>query len=201
MRIRSALVASLALVCLAAHEAEAQSFEVGANAGFALFLSDLADDFFVCDATGSSCTRIDNATLKNAPALGGHAGARFGAFQVEGNVLFIPSEIGFRVSGVSIGQDTNLLIFGAGLLFNVPTENPFFEPYLVGGLGMKRYSAENVESESDVAFSAGAGLRLHFHPTLALRFEGRNYMSQYGDEQTKLQNDLVITAGLSYMAR
>jgi hypothetical protein len=60
--------------------------DLTAFAGAAVFPGTLADELLVCE--GIICDRIDDAEMKAGVAFGAHAGARFGAFSVEGTLAY-----------------------------------------------------------------------------------------------------------------
>ena len=161
-----------------------------AFAGGALFLSDLADRIVPAGAEG-----INTPKMGNGIVVGGNIGVRFGQLSLEGTLGFIPgSYTGTRTSG-SVSVDTQVLIYGGSLLYTLPSENQLMEVFLAGGAGAKSHSPDIGESQTNVYGSVGGGLRIFVTPTMALRFEVRDYISPFTDGN--LQQDVLITAGLS----
>lgn len=171
--------------------------DLTAFAGAAIFPGDLADELLVCE--GILCDRIQDVGLKAGVALGAHAGARFGDWSIEGTVAFAPSSFeGTSTLGQTVSVDMNLLLYGVNLLYTIPSDNPLMEVFLVTGVGAKTHSPSDGEAQTNVMGNVGVGLRVWLSPTLALRFEGRDYLSSYeGVVGSSLQNDLLFTVGLS----
>ncbi|MFC1791482.1 outer membrane beta-barrel protein [Gemmatimonadota bacterium] len=188
------LVAVLTLFAVPALEAQnSPQFELTAFAGGALFISDLAGDNYLLPGTNE---RYDAPKMDNGIALGGHLGFRFGKVSLEGTLAFIPSSFtGINSSSAQESIDTNVLIYGASLLYTLPSQNQLMDIFLVGGVGAKTHSPDTGDGETNFGGNVGLGLRVWVTPTMALRFEGRDYISPYTDGN--LQNDLIISAGLS----
>jgi hypothetical protein len=189
------LLATLALLSVQparGQESEGTSitFELTAFAGGALPLSDLAD--FIVPPGGE---RIENPKMENGVALGAHAGLRFGQLSLEGTFGFIPSSYSGNTTGGQVSIDTDILLFGGSLLYTLPSSNQLMEIFLAGGAGGKTHSPSEGDSQTNVFGSLGAGLRVFVSPSVALRFEARDYISPFTDGN--LQNDLLITVGLS----
>ncbi len=184
-------VALLTLLVWAA-PVRAQTFEGTAFAGVGFFLNDLVDE---------EEARIG---LDDSFVVGAHAGLRFGRILgVEGTFAFVPTELPATDGGLTIGEDTDLRIYGASLLLNVPVPASPLEPFAALGLGAKTYAPEEGESETDFMWSLGAGARLFFGDHVAIRLEARNYMSSFDPPDptfdSSLQNDLLLTGGLSLL--
>ena len=180
-------------------EAQApMKMEFTAFAGAMIFPGDLASELLGC--MGLVCDRIQDVGMKAGVAVGAHAGARFGPWSVEGTLAFAPSSVeGVSTLGPTVSMDTNLLIYGVDVLYTLPSENPLMEFFLAGGLGAKTHSPADWESQTNVTGNLGGGVRVWMSPTMALRFEGRDYISSFeGEGESKLQNDLLFTVGLSY---
>lgn len=176
---------------------EPMKMELTAFAGAAVFPGSLADEFLVCE--GIVCDRIQDVSMTAGVAFGAHAGARFGPWSVEGTVAFAPSSLeGTSTLGPTVSVDTNLMLYGVDLLYTIPSENPLMEVFLATGLGAKTHSPSDGDGQTNVAGNLGVGLRVWLSPTLALRFEGRDYISSFeGEGESSLQNDLLFTVGLS----
>ena len=201
MRRSSPLTPVLPTLCLLnAGPLEAQSpvkLELTAFAGAAVFPGTLAEELLVCE--GIVCDRVQDVGMKTGIALGAHAGARLGAWSVEGTVAFAPSSFeGTSTLGSTRSVETNLLLYGVDLLFTLPGENPLMEVFLAGGAGAKTHSPSDGESQTNVMGNLGVGLRVWLSPALALRFEGRDYVSSFeGEGASSLQNDLLFSVGLN----
>ncbi len=171
-------------------------FEITAFAGGALFVSDLADRIVVYPgAEGINQPKMDNGVV-----LGGNLGLRFGQVSLEGSFALVPGAYsGSNTSGQQ-KIDTNLMVFGGNVLYTLPSDNPLMEVFLAGGAGAMKYDSSdhpNAETNQTNAYgSLGGGLRIFVTPSMALRFEARDYISPFTDGN--LQNDIFLTAGLSF---
>lgn len=173
------------------------AFEGTVFGGAGLFLNDFAEEEGV--AIG----------MDNSFALGMHAGVRFAErFGVEGTFALLPSQTTVSAGGLSAGIDTNVLLYGGSFLMNFPLRASNLEPFLAVGAGAKRYDAddfdgEEMEAETDFMWNFGGGARIFLSENVAVRLEARNYMSSFDPEEpgldTKLQNDVLLTAGLSFV--
>ena len=172
--------------------------ELTAFAGAAVFPGTLADELLVCE--GIVCDRIQDVGMTAGVAFGAHAGARFGAWSVEGTLAFAPSSIeGTSTLGQTVSVDTNLLLYGLDALYTFPSENPLMEFFVAGGVGAKTHSPSDGDSQTNIGGNLGAGLRVWLSPTMAIRFEGRDYISSYeGLSGSALQNDILISVGVSF---
>lgn len=202
MRRSSPLALVVLTLCLAAAgPLKAQlvpKLDVTPFAGAVLFPGTLADEVLVCD--GIVCDRVSDVGMKAGVTFGAHAGARFGAWSVEGTLAFAPSSFeGNSILGPTRSVDTNLLLYGVDVLYTLPGENPLMELFLAAGAGAKTHSPSQGESQTNVTGNLGVGLRVWLSPSLALRFEGRDYISSFdGEGGSSLQNDLLFSVGLSF---
>jgi len=173
-------------------------FEITPFVGAAVFPSTLADALTVCEEL-LTCDRLSDVSMKAGVVMGGHAGARFGAWSVEGSFAFAPASFeGTSTLGATRSVDTNLMIYGLDALYTFPSENPLMEFFAVAGVGAKTYSPSEGDGQTDVAGNLGVGLRVWMSPTLAVRFEGRDYVSSFeGEGSSKLQNDILFAVGLT----
>lgn len=163
-------------------------------AGGALFVNDLASDMLVCDG---GCERIQTPKMDNGIAFGAHAGLRFGAWSLEGTAAMVPTSwSGEETGGGQRSVDTSVLILGGNVLYTIPTENQLMEVFLAAGGGIKSHSPDEGDSATNPMGNVGLGLRVFISPSMALRFEGRDYISPY--EDGNVQNDLLVTVGLSF---
>jgi outer membrane beta-barrel protein len=167
-------------------------------AGAAVFPGDLADELLLCG--GLVCDRIDGVGMKAGVAFGVHGGVRFGAWSVEGTFALVPTSLeGTSIIGQTVSVDTNLTLYGVDLLYTLPTENPLLEVFLAGGAGAKTHSPSDEESQTNVMGNLGAGVRVWLSPSMAVRFEGRDYISSFDSEGgSSLQNDILFSVGLSF---
>jgi outer membrane beta-barrel protein len=172
--------------------------DITAFAGAAIFPGTLADELLVCE--GIVCDRIQDVGMKTGVAFGAHAGARFGAWSVEGTLAYAPSSFeGTSTLGQNVSVNTNLLLYGVDALYTFPSENPLMEFFVAGGVGAKTHSPSDGESQTNLSGNLGVGLRVWLSPTMALRFEGRDYISSYeGLASSSLQNDILFTVGVSF---
>ena len=201
MRQSSPLALVVFTICLAtAGSLEAQAvpkLELTPFAGAVLFPGTLADELLVCE--GIVCDRVQDVGMKAGVAFGAHAGARFGGWSVEGTLAYAPSSFeGTSTLGQTVSVDTDLLLYGVDVLYTLPGENPLMELFLAAGAGAKTHSPSEGESQTNVTGDLGVGLRVWLSPILALRFEGRDYVSSFDSEGgSSLQNDLLFSVGLT----
>ena len=201
MRRSSPLVLVVLTLCVATAgplgAQPAPKLDLTAFAGAAVFPGTLADELLVCE--GIVCDRIQDVGMKAGVALGAHAGARFGAWSLEGTLAFAPSSFeGTSTLGPTVSVDTNLILYGVDVLYTLPGENPLMEVFLAAGAGAKTHSPSEGDSQTNVSGNLGVGLRVWLSPMLALRFEGRDYLSSFDSEGgSSLQNDLLFSVGLS----
>jgi len=167
-------------------------------AGAAVFPGDLADDLLLCE--GIVCDRIQGVSMKAGVAFGVHGGVRFGAWSVEGSFALVPTSLeGTSILGQTVSVDTNITLYGVDLLYTLPSENPLLEVFLAGGAGAKTHSPSGEKSQTNLMGNVGAGLRLWLSPSMAVRFEGRDFISSFdGEGSSSLQNDILFTVGLSF---
>jgi len=200
-RISPLALLSLAIGFLPMQTLEAQTplhLDVTPFAGAAVFPGDLADEFLLCG--GLVCDRISQVGMKAGVAFGVHGGVRFGAWSVEGTFALVPTSLeGTSILGQTVSVDTNLTLYGVDLLYTLPSDNPLLEIFLAGGAGAKTHSPTDEESQTNVTGNLGAGLRVWLSPSMAVRFEGRDYISSFdGEGGSSLQNDILFTVGLSF---
>lgn len=209
--LRRALPGATLALLLSASAVTAQGFEFTPFAGGAIALKNLAEEFTFGDAL-----TFDNQKLQTSLAVGAHAGVWVTSnLSVEGTVMISPTVITSPSSQLSFGgtesglyNATTVMTYGVNVLLNFPPSDGFVEPFLTGGVGMRSISGEDpfggFDGPSNMAFNVGAGIRWKIHPMYAIRFDVRDYISnfapaeEYGDETTYQQQDLVISIGISF---
>lgn len=172
------------------------TFELTAFAGGALFVSDFGSH--IVPSAGDE--RVTEPKMENGVVFGAHAGIRFGQVTLEGTFGFVPgSYSGIQSGGQARTLDTNVMLFGGSLLYTLPSENQMMEVFLAAGAGGKTHSPDVGDPQTNIYGSIGGGLRIFISPSMALRLEARDYISPYdlSDVDGNLQNDLLITVGLS----
>lgn len=206
-RLAAVLFPLLVLSASAAPGAAQARFQVTPFGGGMVFASDLSDAFSLGDID------FEGQTLNNSVALGVHAGVRFGSIAVEGTVAYAPATM-VSISDAEFDQDVkvavfsdqDVLILGANALFYLPRSSPFFEFFLTGGGGIKKYSQADPfggweDGASDPTFNLGAGLQLAVSPTVSMRIDLRDYISSFdpgGGLEKKTQQDILIAAGVTF---
>lgn len=82
-----------------------------------------------------------------------------------------------------------------------------FAPYVAGGIGGKSYDWERpgAGNEHDIALQFGGGVEYEVTPSLALRLDVRDHISQFGAEleggEKVILHDLLLRAGLTFSRR
>lgn len=205
--IRAGLFLGL-LGVLAAGPVDAQHFDGTIFAGAALMTQDLTDEFTV-NVDGQIRTAVQSHD--NGLALGAHLGVRWDRLAVEGTLAWIPTNLVTTIEGVEdITEDQTILILGGSVLYDI-VPGRFFDVFVAGGAGVKRYSADDpgggFEGGMDFMFNAGLGARLAISETLSIRMDARDYISTFdafedidgSDEDAKMQHDILITVGLRFV--
>ena len=137
--VRTGLLAGLLGLLLAA-PGEAQQFDGTIFAGGALMTQDLTDEFTV-NVDGQVRTAVQSHD--NALALGTHLGVRWDRLAVEGTLAWIPSKLTTKIEGLEdITEDQTILILGGNVLYDI-LPGRFFDVFVAGGAGVKRYSADD----------------------------------------------------------
>jgi hypothetical protein len=179
-------------------------------AGGAIALGNLSDGFSFGDFV------FDNQKLQPSLVVGLHGGVWVTSnISVEGTVMMSPTVITSPSPDLSFGgtesglyNATTVLTYGVNVLLNFPPSEGFVEPFLTGGVGQRKISGEDTfggfDGPTDLTFNVGAGIRWKIHPSYAIRFDVRDYISsfapneEYGDDTEVSQNDLVISIGISF---
>lgn len=197
MASRFAVLLSAVCLILPTESVRAQAsggVEISGFIGGAVFTTSLAGEDFLLEGT---ILRFDDPELKGGLALGAHVGYAFGQVAVEGTVMHIPTALsGGDILGVRATVDTNVLIYGVNVLYTLPSQNQLMDVFLTAGLGVKAYSFEAGDSQTNFGGNIGAGLKVWITPAMALRFDGRDYISPF--KNGNLQNDLVLSMGLTF---
>ena len=186
------------------------SYELVGYGGAVFSLADLADGF-TQDIGGAPVT-FASAHMEHGFVVGVAGGARFGAIQVEGMAAYWPStQVVVLASALpdlqtGYGASSNVLIAGLSALYNFQLASTLIEPFLAGGVGIKKYDTDQpfagalFVSSTDLMWNLGVGARFPISASTALRIEVRDYMSSFDFKKdgltSKLQHDLVATVGL-----
>lgn len=207
---RRLIGAALACGCLAAAgPVSGQQFEGSVFVGAFLPTQNLTEEFSL-NVDGSVRTALQSH--ENALAFGANAGVRWDRLAVEGQLAYVPTNILTEISGIEdVTTDQSILILTGNVLYDI-LPGDFFDIFLAGGAGIKRYSADDpsggFSAGSDFTFNLGAGGRLAVTEALSLRLDVRDHISSFdafadvtSDQGAKTQHDLLITVGLSYTAR
>lgn len=177
---RSLLVAALAWCGALASPAptpaqEATTFELSVFGGGTFTVGDLADEFTV--TFGGESFGIESAHMDNGFSVGGTAGVRFGALQVEGIVAYWPStQVLVLPSGLpgvegSFRAESNVVLAGGNLLYHLVVPNTLIEPFFSVGAAVKSYDTQQpiggtlFVAPSNVSVSVGAGVRVPISAT------------------------------------
>jgi hypothetical protein len=108
-----------------------------------------------------------------------------------------------ELDGEELGDsEVDVVAFTGDLVYRPVPRLVTFQPYLLAGAGIKRYSFESAfggisESESDFTGHVGLGADLKVGP-LAVLAELSDYISSFKNESTgesKLQNDVFVMLG------
>ena len=208
MNIRATLVATGALVGLLMIPSEALTqttweFEVAPFVGGTFFLSDLPAQFAI-PVSGNSDVVMENGKFANAFTLGMNAGIRIAdRFGVEGFFGWLPTQL---EAGANATQafDADSYMYGMTLLYHFDTET--VRPFLGVGAGAEtfRYDNANWDGHTDFMTNVVAGLNIPFTDVMAVRLEARDcitwFESHMANVDNKAQNDLMLSAGLSFRA-
>lgn len=216
-RTRVIQLSVLAAFALATPVMAQSQFQITPLGGGMIFMSDVADDF-----DSGANFRFTGQSLNNSVAFGVQTGVRFGSLAVEGAFIFVPSSLVTQTDAaltgdatIAVFSDEDVLIFGGDLLYYLPRSSPFFEFFLAGGAGIKLYKQADPlggweDNMSDITFDVGAGFEFAVSPTLSIRLQVRDYISTFDpidairdnpnaiDLDTKLQNDILWSAGLTF---
>lgn len=143
--------------------------------------------------------------LSESAAFGGGVGIGLpGGLIVEGQALFAPGTDLEDVSGELITEGDILTVTGHALYrFPLPLVKPFFG----GGVGYRSLSLDEVgalgtDGEGDFTGVLLAGAYVTAVPGLNIRAEVRDYLSSFEnplvEDESSLQNDIALLAGLSF---
>lgn len=201
-----------ALICglLAAAPLAGQQFEGSAFVGAFVPTQNLTEEFSV-NVDGAVRTALQSH--ENALTLGANAGVRWDRLAVEGQLAYVSTNILTEISDLEdITTDQSILMLSGNVLYDL-IPGSFFDLFVVGGAGIKRYGADDpaggFSSGSDFMFNFGAGGRLAVTEVLSLRLDVRDYVSSFdafeldpnSQQGARTQHDVLITIGLSYTAR
>jgi hypothetical protein len=99
--------------------------------------------------------------------------------------------------------DVKILAYSAGLAFDLPRYRRF-EPFLIGGVGVKSYDFdfEDTKTEKDIEYNFGGGVNVEIQKRLALNLQVRDLVSEFSSSMfgvdNEKQNDILIAAGLTF---
>lgn len=202
---RALLVTAAALACLAAgpRALHSQGVEMVPQVGVFLPLNELGST----QATGGP---VDLGRRESALALGLAAELEVpGPLALRGGFLYGPSAE-LPVAGAGCPEcraRSSLLILGGTALFR-PAPLTLARPYLLGGIGLKRYGLDDddlhasgvspvTEDRTRTAVQVGVGLELRLGPMRAT-VEVSDFVSRFRPTQGEdgLQNDVFLMVGV-----
>ncbi|UCC71424.1 MAG: outer membrane beta-barrel protein [Gemmatimonadota bacterium] len=201
MALHRAMVCALILL-LAPSTLAAQQITYGATIFGGLFLptADLVDQ-----TTAGDVYQYGHKT-------GWTAGGRFALyitprFAVDGELVYAQSDL--DVNNVLAGTpsdttvDAGLIVGSVNAVYTVL--DPPLDPLAVfvsGGLGLVYRDSDDLDSPTDIAGVLGIGFRYGVSPTVDIRVDLRDYLSMFEgnipEADSKLQNDLFVTAGVEF---
>jgi outer membrane protein W len=121
---------------------------------------------------------------------------------IRGNVAFAQTDVPAAAPSALLGQNPDVWFYSADLLVRFPFQvgTGWLSPYVLGGLGAKTYSFENLDTETDFAGNFGGGAEYRFDPTSrwGVFTEVKSYVSEFerfGVSDT--QWDVAWTGGIS----
>ena len=185
-------------------EASAQPGPVGSPIQLELNLSGgvLVPASTLVDGSGVTGSELD---LSSSAAFGGGVGIGLpGGLVLEGQALFAPSTGLEDVDGTELTEG-DILNVTAHAIYKFPL--PLVKPFFGGGAGFRNLSLEDAtalqtDSESDFTGVILAGAYVTAVPGLNIRAEIRDYLSSFQNplatDESKLQNDVALLAGLSF---
>lgn len=143
--------------------------------------------------------------VSESAAFGGGVGIGLpGGLVLEGQALFAPSTGIEDVSGNELTEG-DILNVTAHAIYKFPL--PLVKPFFGGGAGFRSLSLEDAaalqtDSESDFTGVLLAGAYITAVPGLNIRAEVRDYLSSFQNplatDESNLQNDVALLAGLSF---
>jgi opacity protein-like surface antigen len=164
----------------------------------------------------SSAADYKYLKLKTGWTVGGRAAIWITPrLAIEGEGAYVGSNLEiFNQEGGTVLADTSFTanMFYGSLNLMYLLIAPAFEPisvYLAGGVGFVGRSSSlydstaSLTSTSNVAGTLGLGIRYGVARSVLIRADIRDYIYSYKEEQfspdSKLQNDLLISAGVEYV--
>lgn len=211
MKLRYCLAVPLLLLTLIPASLGAQiQFSVGAFGGVFIPTNDLSSE------GTSSAADYKNLKLKTGWTVGGRAAVWITPrLAVEGEGAYLGSNLELlnREAGTVLADTSfaaNMFYGSINLMYLVVA--PAFEPisvYVTGGGGFVGRSSSlydstgSLSTTSNVAGTLGLGIRYGVARSVLIRVDLRDYIYSYKEEQfspeSKLQNDLLISAGVEYV--
>jgi hypothetical protein len=143
--------------------------------------------------------------LKDALLVGGQLGLQFaGPVNLTGTFGWVPSESKLTPSdnGINLFQyDLGLELTSSTSMGMLTSTN--FRPFIGLGAGGRTYSFRDVDLTGKTYFAGYGALGGEFNvQRLAIRIEGRDYLSQFegftGGQSNKWRNDVALFAGLGF---
>jgi hypothetical protein len=207
LRHRAAVLTCLALLVPSGLAAQTQ-ITVGGFGGAMIPASDLLDVLYP-----------DIGALSFGHKTGWNAGGRFAVWPssrigIEAEAAFVGSNVDVRGILPDFAQDTtvNATMFVGSLNFMYAVIAPPLDPvalYISFGGGVVSRGGDfydGATNTTDFALVPGVGLRYGLGPGWRIRFDVRDYISWFLDEDidellqtgTKLQNDIMLTAGVEF---
>jgi hypothetical protein len=173
-------------------------FELTPIAGGTFFASDLPSTFQLTGEFGGTTT-LTGVEIDDALTYGGRAGVRIAdRFGIGATLLYAP--LTYSTSDVA-EQEGGLYTYGADFSYHAVSLSDRAAPFVVVGVGAKTYDFQGADLETDLMWSAGAGIDVALSRNVGLRLEARDYMSLFDPAidglDAELQHDLVLAAGLS----
>lgn len=98
--------------------------------------------------------------------------------------------------------DVQIMAYSAGLGVELPRYWRF-EPYVLGGIGVKSYDFDipDTKAERDLEFNFGAGVNFEVLKNVALNVQARDFVSTFASSlygiENERQNDLFVAAGIT----
>lgn len=180
---------------------EASTLYVTPVAGNMFFVSDLVPTITV---TTESLETAVSTGLENQFSPGLRAGVRLSDhFDVEAVFHYAASELSLDPEiGTPVGFDADVLFFGGGGRYRLlPSAN--VSPFLTAGAGGMWINVAILgpDGETDFMWNVGAGALFETGWIADVRFEVRDFMSEFrdeGQEEGKLQHDLWVGVGLEF---
>jgi hypothetical protein len=195
---------ALALLATVISPAESQTpveLEIAPVAGATLFLTDLPNQFAVHRGSQNDLI-IGEGRYDDSFTLGVNAGVRLAErFGIEGFFSWMPTQLNAE-SGISGPVDLNGFMYGLTFLYHFDFTR--FDPFLGIGGGAETfdYDAAGWDRHTDPLAMFVAGANIEVTRRVAVRLEARDCIASFDSHvsgvDSKLENDLMLMAGLSW---